>query len=53
MDKEVKPLIDETYNAFTEAIDYGLKDNEIPTAMRMYLQDNVFVFSGFKAHTEL
>ena len=52
-DDEVKPLIDETYNAFTEAIDYGLKDNEIPTAMRMYLQDNVFVFSGFKAHTEL
>ena len=52
-DKEVKPLIDETYKAFTEAIDYGLKDNEIPTAMRMYLQDNVFVFSGFKTHTEL
>lgn len=52
-DDDVKPLIDETYNAFTEAIDYGLKDNEIPTAMRMYLQDNVFVFSGFKAHTEL
>ena len=52
-DDEVKPLIDETYNAFTEAIDYGLKDNEIPTAMRLYLQDNVFVFSGFKAHTEL
>ena len=53
MDKEVKPLIDETYNAFSEAVDYGLKDNEIPKAMRMYLQDNVFVFSGFKAHTEL
>lgn len=52
-DKEVKPLIDETYNAFSEAVDYGLKDNEIPTAMRMYLQDNVFVFSGFKTHTEL
>lgn len=52
-DDDVKPLIDETYNAFTEAIDYGLKDNEIPTAMRLYLQDNVFVFSGFKAHTEL
>lgn len=52
-DKEVKPLIDETYKAFTEAIDYGLKDNEIPKAMRMYLQDNVFVFSGFKTHTEL
>lgn len=53
MDKEVKPLIDETYKAFAEAVDYGLKDNEIPTAMRMYLQDNVFVFSGFKTHTEL
>ena len=53
MDKEVKPLIDETYKAFSEAVDYGLKDNEIPTAMRMYLQDNVFVFSGFKTHTEL
>lgn len=52
-DKEVKPLIDETYKAFSEAVDYGLKDNEIPTAMRMYLQDNVFVFSGFKTHTEL
>lgn len=52
-DKEVKPLIDETYNAFSEAVDYGLRDNEIPTAMRLYLQDNVFVFSGFKAHTEL
>lgn len=53
MDKEVKPLIDETYKAFSEAVDYGLRDNEIPTAMRLYLQDNVFVFSGFKAHTEL
>lgn len=52
-DKEVKPLIDKTYEAFSEAVDYGLRDNEIPTAMRMYLQDNVFVFSGFKAHTEL
>ena len=53
MDKEVKPLIDETYNAFSEAVDYGLRDNEIPASMRLYLQDNVFVFSGFKAHTEL
>ena len=52
-DDEVKPLIDETYKAFSEAVDYGLKDNEIPRAMRMYLQDNVFVFSGFKTHTEL
>lgn len=52
-DKEVKPLIDKTYEAFSEAVDYGLRDNEIPTAMRLYLQDNVFVFSGFKAHTEL
>lgn len=53
MDKEVKPLIDETYKAFSEAVDYGLKDNEIPASMRLYLQDNVFVFSGFKTHTEL
>lgn len=52
-DKEVKPLIDETYEAFSEAVDYGLKDNEIPASMRLYLRDNVFVFSGFKAHTEL
>ena len=52
-DDEVKPLIDKTYEAFSEAVDYGLRDNEIPTAMRLYLQDNVFVFSGFKAHTEL
>lgn len=52
-DKEVKPLIDKTYEAFSEAVDYGLKDNEIPASMRLYLQDNVFVFSGFKAHTEL
>lgn len=52
-EEEVKPLIEHTYEAFSEAVDFGVKDNVIPEAMKMYLKNNTFVFSGFKTHQQL
>lgn len=52
-EEEVKPLIESTYEAFSEAVDFGIKDNVIPEAMKMYLKNNTFVFSGFKTHQQL
>jgi SPP1 gp7 family putative phage head morphogenesis protein len=52
-EEDVKPLIEHTYEAFSEAVDFGVKDNVIPEAMKMYLKNNTFVFSGFKTHQQL
>lgn len=52
-EEEVKPLMEHTYEAFSEAIDFGVKDNVIPPAMKMYLKNNTFIFSGFKTHQQL
>lgn len=50
---ELQGLTNATNAVLREAVDYALKDNDIPPAMRLYLKSNVFIFSGFKTHTEL
>lgn len=51
--EELRPLVSETYSVLSDAVNIGLRDNDIPAAMKLYLSDNVFRFSGFKAHREL
>ena len=50
---ELQGLTQATNAALGEAVELALKDNDIPPAMQHYLQSNVFIFSGFKTHTEL
>ena len=37
----------------SQGVTRGLKDDDIPAAMRLYLMDNTFRFSGFKTHRQL
>lgn len=46
-------LIDETYKTFSKALDQGIEDNVIPTAMRQSLNNDTFVFSALKTHAQL
>ena len=50
---ELQGLTKATNAALSEAVDFALKDSDIPPVMQQYLQSNVFIFSGFKTHTEL
>ncbi len=46
--KEYRELIDETSKVFNSAISYEVSDT-----LRSYLEQDVFVFSGLKVHSEL
>ena len=46
---EVRGLIEETYNALNGAIDTAIK-TETPPELTAALQNNAFIFSGFKAY---
>jgi SPP1 gp7 family putative phage head morphogenesis protein len=50
--KEVKPLITETYKVLKQAINTGIT-TKVPDAMLAKLHDDVFVFSGMKTYTQL
>ena len=50
--KEIRPLIQETFNVLRNAVDFGIK-TEIPEAMLEKLQSDVFVFSGMKTYSQL
>lgn len=51
-DPGVRPLIDETYNILNGAIDTAIK-TETPPELTAALQNNAFIFSGFKAYHTL
>lgn len=46
-------LIDATNDVFKHALSKGITDNEIPTAMRLSLEKDIFVFSALKTHAQL
>lgn len=48
----VTPLIEETYKALNKAIDTAIK-TETPPELTAALQNNAFIFSGFKTHHSL
>lgn len=48
-DKAYQKLINETYKVFDEVI----RDNDIPEKMRKKLQNDTFIFSGLKTHSQL
>lgn len=50
---QLRPLLDSTYRVLSQGVTRGLKDDDIPAAMRLYLMDNTFRFSGFKTHRQL
>lgn len=50
---EVLPLITTTSQAFSEAVGIGIGKRPMPASMRSMLEQNVFIFSGFKTHAEL
>lgn len=52
-DPEVLPLITATAEAYGEAMKKGIGSKPMPAAMRSMLEQNVFLFSGFKTHAEL
>ena len=52
-DPEVLPLITSTAQAFSQAVGQGIGKRPMPSAMRSMLEQNVFIFSGFKTHAEL
>ena len=51
-DPAVRPLIEETYNALNGAIDTAIK-TETPPELTAALQNNAFIFSGFKTYHSL
>lgn len=51
-DPAVTPLIEETYKALNKAIDTAIK-TETPPELTAALQNNAFIFSGFKTHHSL
>lgn len=51
-DPAVRPLIEETFNALNGAIDTAIK-TETPPELTAALQNNAFVFSGFKTYHSL
>lgn len=52
-DKPVRALVDQTAECLLEAVDMGLRDNDIPQEMAERLDRDVFVFSGCKTYHEL
>lgn len=51
--QDILPLITTTSEAFSEAMKQGIGSSPMPSAMRSMLQNNVFIFSGFKTHAQL
>jgi phage putative head morphogenesis protein, SPP1 gp7 family len=51
-DPAVRDLLDETYRVFHKALDRGLI-HEVPEQLTSSLEQNVFIFSGFKTYNEL
>ena len=51
-DPAVRPLIEETFNTLNGAIDTAIK-TETPPELTAALQNNAFVFSGFKTYHSL
>ena len=51
-DPAVRPLIEETYNALNGAVDTAIK-TETPPELTAALQNNTFIFSGFKTYHSL
>lgn len=51
--QDILPLITTTSEAFSEAMKKGIGSSPMPSAMRSMLQNNVFIFSGFKTHAQL
>jgi hypothetical protein len=51
-DPAVVPLIEETYNSLNKAIDTAIK-TETPPELTAALQNNAFIFSGFKTYHSL
>ena len=51
-DPAVRPVIEETYNALNGAIDTAIK-TETPPELTAALQNNAFIFSGFKTYHSL
>ena len=49
---EIRALIEETYNALNGAIDTAIK-TETPPELTAALQNNAFIFSGFKTYHSL
>ena len=52
-EKPLKELLYATYDSLSDAVNIGLKKSDMPAAMRLHLQDNTFMFSGFKTHTQM
>lgn len=51
-DPAVRPVIVETYNALNRAVDSAIK-TETPPELTAALQNNAFIFSGFKTYHSL
>ena len=51
-DPEVRPLIEETYNVLNGALNTAIK-TETPPELTAALQNNAFIFSGFKTYHQL
>lgn len=52
-EKPLKELLYSTYDSLSDAVNIGLKKSDMPAVMRLHLQDNTFMFSGFKTHTQM
>ena len=52
-DEEISPLINTTAEAFNSAMSKGIGKRPMPSTMRSMLEQNIFIFSGFKTHAEL
>ena len=46
-------MIDATYKTFSQAVNAGIKDSVIPSAMRNSLDQDIFLFSALKTHAQL
>lgn len=51
-DPAVRPLVEETYNALNHAVDTAI-NTETPPELTAALQNNAFIFSGFKTYHSL
>lgn len=51
-DSAVRPLVEETYNALSGAIDTAVR-TETPPELTAALRNNAFIFSGFKTYHSL
>ncbi len=51
-DPAVRPLVEETYSALNRAVDTAIK-TETPPELTAALQNNAFIFSGFKTYHSL